>query len=468
MRSIILGLRRSSRKAGLNTIAGSVRNFTPRQDVTDEELKHLDQELPPRELLTELRSSDQGEDPFGQDKEKTVPGDSFGIMRNRVTFYRPVPRRPLYGRLGELMPASTFPYDCYNALTIRHLEGRFGAPSDVVLEALQKAKGDINLAVMSLEERYGPAMEFGAYGVVCLESYVPETFCMVSFNLPSAKALQDDDTLDVIHELTLSAAEMPLDVPRERLIDKFLNEWTIEDGTSCRTLMEEYNLTVSRIVLLPHGDYSVQGFHILNPVKETAPNIGTAAAACCLDLRTGIHNRFRFHVERIADSVSEHILHELCHYNQGVHILRQPFWFRPEYSVEEYIRFKESLLQPSASTFEMRYGFLFAQMYNLPTHCNIVEMEKLKIAQHKYEKHYEDFTAPGRWITSDGANLQTVAAAGGGSNVAGGAMHYHSNESNSINSAMETRAGPLRKMLAESMQKHGDRVFERFYRNNYF
>eukprot|EP00796_Vickermania_ingenoplastis_P006166 gene6166-4444_t len=391
----------------------AARCATSRADVSEEEMRHLDQELPPRELLSELRS-----DPDAVEEEIKVPGDSFGIMRNRVAFYRPIPRSPpRVGPLAALMPSSTHPYQCYNEKTIRHLRSRFGVPPHVALEALRLADGDINRAVQTLELSHGTPMQFGAYGVVCLESYAPETFCLVSFNLESLDAVQDDHTLDVIHELTLSAAELPLDIPRDQLMDKFCRDWTTEDGTPCGQLLEEYNLSLSKIVLLPHGEYSAHGFHVLNPVKDSVPNIGTAVAACCLDLRTGIHNRFRFHVERIADSFSEHLLQEMLHYDQDVHVLRQPFWFRPEYSVEEYIRFKESLLQPSASIFEMRYGFLFSQMHNLPSYCNVVEMEKLKIAQHKHEKHYEDFTAPGRWVTSDGANLQTVAAGGGGSNL---------------------------------------------------
>lgn len=427
-------------------------------DVSAEEMEALNQEPPPRDFLTDKTA----------EKETVVPGDSFGIMRSRVTFYRPIPRQVELGRLGELFPEGTHPQQSYAAVVMRHLSARFNAPLEEVAAALQATDGNMNHAVSLLERKRGPCTQFGQVGVVCLESYVPETFCLASFNLPSLEAAQDPDVLETIHELTLSASELPLDIPPWRLIDTFMNDWTVEDNTPCRELMKEKNIEISRILLLPHGDYSVQGFYVLNPVDESFPNIGTAAAACCLDLRTGIHNRFRFHVERIADSVSEHVIHEMLHYNQGVHVLRQPYWFRPEYSVEEYIRFKESLLQPSASTFEMRYGFLFSQMHNLPSYCNVVEMEKLKVAQHKYEKHYEDFTAPGRWVTSDGANLQTVAGASGGPNVPGGAMHYHANDYNTINTAMETRTAPLRKLLASSMQKHGDRVFDRFYRNNYF
>ncbi|KAG5492366.1 hypothetical protein GH5_01285 [Leishmania sp. Ghana 2012 LV757] len=434
-------------------------------EISEAERRHLDQELPPCELLREMRSTDT---PPGEEEEDEikVPGDSFGIMRNRVAFYKPLQRQALSGRIGELMPVGTHPLACFNPGTVRYMCSRYGVSVDDVVSALRDASGDVNLATELLEQRLDIEVGFGSYGLVCLESYAPETFCLVSYNLPTFSSTQSDEVLDAIHELTLSAAELPLDTPRDRLVDRFVNHWTTEDDVSCGDVLRAYDITVQNILLLPFGDYGVQGFHVLMPVKKETPNIGVAAAACCMDLRTGIHNRFRFHVERVADSVSEHVLQEMLHYNQGVHLLRQPYWFRPEYSVEEFIRFKESLLQPSASTFEMRYAFLFAPQYALPHYRNIIEMEKLKIAQHKYEKHYEDFTAPGKWLTSDNAQLQTVAAGGGGSSVPGGAMHYHTNDSASIRTAMETRTGPLRRTLAQSMQAHGDRVFSRFYRNN--
>lgn len=438
----------------------------PRSGVSEEEMAHLDQEIPPRDLLTELRTTDAS--PNDDEGEVTIPGDSFGIMRNRVAFYKPIPRSEMHGRAGELMPPGIHPYLCVNQKTINLLCGRYGVSVDDAVHAMRESQGDINVATKILEDFKGEGeFGFGSYGVVCMESYAPETFCLVSYNLRNFAATTDDDVLDVIHELTLSAAELPLDVPRAKLVDKFVNHWSIEDETPVRDILEEFDITVKEIVLLPFGDYGVQGFHILHPVKPDSPNIGTAASACCMDLRTGIHNRFRFHVERIADSVSEHVLRETVHYSQGVHVLRQPYWFRPEYSVEEFIRFKESLLQPSASTYEMRYAAVFAPQYGIEGYRNIVEAEKLKIAQHKYEKHYEDFTAPGNWITSDGAQLQTVAAGSGGANAPGGALHSETNEAGAVANAMETRTGPLRRTLEKSIQAHGDRVFARFYRNNY-
>ncbi|KAG5492899.1 hypothetical protein JKF63_01479 [Porcisia hertigi] len=460
-----IGVRSWVRCTGMARITTRRTFASAPDDLTQAERRHLDQTLPPRELLREIRSRDV---PPGEEDEDTirVPGDSFGIMQNRVAFYKPLERQTLSGRLGELMPVGMHPLACFNADTLRRISSRYGVSVDDVLASLRDASGDVNLATELLEQRFDIEVGFGSYGLVCLESYAPEAFCLVSYNLPTFAATKADDVLDAIHELTLSAAELPLDTPRDRIVDKFVNNWTTEDDVPCGDVLRAYDITVQNILLLPFGDYGVQGFHVLMPVKDETPNIGLAAAACCMDLRTGIHNRFRFHVERIADSVSEHVLQEMLHYNQGVHLLRQPYWFRPEYSVEEFIRFKESLLQPSASTFEMRYAFLFAPQYGLPHYRNLVEMEKLKIAQHKYEKHYEDFTAPGRWLTSDNAQLQTVAAGGGGSNVPGGAMHNHTNDPASIRTAMETRTGPLRRTLAQSMQAHGDRIFSRFYRNN--
>lgn len=434
--------------------------------LSEEEIEYLDQELPPRELLNELHSPNAAPGDETEEDIK-VPGDSFGILRNRVVFYRPVDREKKSGKLGELLGTDTHPLLCVNPETVRLLCGRYGVSVEDAVTAMQMTEGDINAATYALQRRYKLDLSFGSYGLVCLESYAPETFCLVSYNLPSYESTQNDDVLDAIHELTLSAAELPMDTPRRELIDKLVHHWTIDDGTPCGEVLKAMDITVKEVVLLPFGDYSVQGFHIHQPVKEDVPNIGTAAAACCLDLRTGIHNRFRFHVERIADCVSEHVLQEMIHYHQRVHLLRQPYWFKPEYSVEEFIRFKESLLQPSAATFEMRYAACFAPQYGLSAFRNLVEMEKLRIAQHKYEKHYEDFTGPSKWLTSDNAQLQTVVAATGGPVSGGAAMHLETNNPQTAHTAMETRVAPLRDTLAQSMQAHGDRVFSRFYRNNY-
>ncbi|ORC91971.1 uncharacterized protein TM35_000041850 [Trypanosoma theileri] len=448
----------------LSCCCHSRRYFSQQNELTEHERRHLEQELPPRELLTEIQSNAKSPT---DDTEMgvNIPGDSFGIMRNRVPFYKPIPREVYGGELGELFPEGCHPMQCVNPAVLRRLCGRLGVSLKEATAAMQKAENDINMAVDILSRRKGIKAPFGSFGLVGFESYASETFCLVSFSLPSFEATRDDDVLDAIHELTLSAAEMPLDTPAGDLVNKFVNHWTIEDGTRCKKVLESYDIGVQRIIMLPHGDYSVQGFHILHPVKDDTPNIGTGAAACCMDLRTGIHNRFRFHVERVADSVSEHVIRELIHYGQPIHLLRQSYWFRPEYSVEEYIRFKESLLQPSASVFEMRYAVLAAGPYGLEGYRNLVEVEKLKVAQHKYEKHYEDFTSPGKWLTSDNAQLQTVSAGSG--NAPGAIMNLQTDAPDTSKTAMETRVGPLRRLLENSIQAHGDRVFDRFYRNNY-
>ncbi|KAG8347228.1 hypothetical protein TRVL_01948 [Trypanosoma vivax] len=460
----VMGIRRVGTRTCLPCTHTCCRFNATRDVLTSEECRHLEQELPPRELLVSMRTSDRAPGDESEN-EVTVPGDSFGIMRNRVAFYKPVPRDLHRCQFAELFPEGCHPLQAINPAILRKLCQEYRATPLEVANALREAQHDINVAVDVISRQKGICAPSYSFGLVALESYAPETFCLVDFGLPSLEATRNDDVLDAIHELTLSAAEMPLDTPSRELVDKFLNTWTTEDGRMCDEVLREHDMVVKDIIMLPYGDYSVQGFHVLNPVKEDTPNIGTGVAACCLDLRTGIHNRFRFHVERIADSISEHVVRELVHFGQDVHLLRQAYWFRPEYSVEEYIRFKESLLQPSASVFEMRYAVLTAGPYGLAGYRNLIEMEKLKIFQHKYEKHYEDFTSPGKWLTSDNAQLQTVAAGGGIS--PGAAMHMHTNNSHTERTAMETRTGPLRRELETSIQSHGDRVFARFYRNNY-
>nr|CCC92955.1 conserved hypothetical protein [Trypanosoma congolense IL3000] len=448
----------------LVTVVRCDRRFVgARSTLSSEEQRYLDQEPPPRDLLVSLRTKDRSPTDDSE-ADVTVPGDSFGIMRNRVVFYKPVPRQLYTGELGDLFPEGCHPLRCVNPVTLRHLGDTLGVSFREATEAMQEAEMDINIAVDALCKHKSVTPPPGSFGLVGFESYASETFCLVDFSLPNFEATRDDEVLDAIHELTLSAAEMPLDTPTKDLTEKFINEWTVEDGRRCKDVLNEYNLGVRRIILLPHGDYSVEGFYVLHPVKEDTPNVGTGAAACCLDLRTGIHNRFRFHVERIADSLSEHVMQELVHYGQDVHFLRQAYWFRPEYSVEEYIRFKESLLQPSASIFELRYAVLAVGSHGLEGYRNLVEMEKLKIAQHKYEKHYEDFISPGKWLTSDNSQLQTVVSGSG--NAPGTALHMHTNGPNTAQTAMETRTGPLRRTLESSVQAHGDYVYSRFYRNN--
>ena len=92
-----------------------------------------------------MRTTDKA--PGEDDEDRiNVPGDSFGIMQNRVAFYKPIPRQVLSGRLGELMPADTHPYEAYNYDTVRLLCSRYGVTVDNAVRALREARGDINLA----------------------------------------------------------------------------------------------------------------------------------------------------------------------------------------------------------------------------------------------------------------------------------------------------------------------------------
>jgi hypothetical protein len=445
------------------------RTFAESREVlTSAEENVIRQEMPPRELLQQVRTRDAA--PSNVDSEDTlVPGDTFGIMRNRCVFYRPVPREVHGANIwGELFPPGSDPMQCFSPRIVRQFTGRFGLSEREAVKHLRDAEGDINEALRVIEiSKKGSVQMHGYYGLVALEVYSPEVFCFVSFHCPTFEATRDDDVLDAIHEIALSVAELPVDTPPRQLVDR-ANDWETEDGQRIGDLLKAFDMSIAQIVLLPFGDYSTQGFHVLQPVKPETPNIGIGGAACCMDLRTGIHKRFRFHIEKCADSVSEHIVQEALHFGQiDTHMFRQAYWFRPEYSVEEFVRFKESLLQPSASIFEMRTGTLLHPFTAAPGYRNIIEVEKLKVLQHKHEKHYEDYTTPGQMITADRSQLQTVVAGGGGSSVSGGAAFREGNSPGVANNSLETQAGPMRKALTQSLQSHGDRAFERFYRNNF-
>ena len=438
-----------------------------RDQCTAEEYAHLSQPLPdPSELLAVTERNRDTMPKNVENDDMKVPGDSFGIMRNRCVFYRPIPRNIHNGEFGHLFPEGIDPRCCLNPIVLKRLSGSFGVSADTIVNTCVECHGDINLTVRQLTKQSGKPTPFGSYGLVALESYVPEAFCLASFHFPSFEATRDPDVLEAVHELVLSAAELPLDTPRSSIKDKFLS-WTTDDGTRCEELMRKFDITLHDVVLLPHGEYSAVGFFVANPHNEDFPNIGVGAAACSLDLRTGIHNRFRFHVERIADSVAEHVALEQLHVGQEVHVLRQPYWFHPDYSVEEFIRFKEGLLQPSASVFEMRYATMLAPVCGTDSYRNLVELEKLKVAQHKYEKHYEDLTTPGKWLTTDGSQLQTVSAGTGGSGIAGSTMHRANNNPGSTEKTYETQTRSVRDVFQNSMQSHGDRIFSRFYRSNH-
>src|SRR3989338_7605105 len=122
-----------------------------------------------------------------------------------------------------------------------------------------------------------------------------------------------------------------------------------------------------------------------------------------MDLRSGIHKRFRFHAERNADSIAELLVREQMHFDQWyVNFLRQSFWFNPEYSVEDFIRYKESLLMPSATIFEVRTAVILHNCGGRRGYRNIAEIEKVKIAQHKLEKGGKEQQMSGNLIDANG------------------------------------------------------------------
>lgn len=441
------------------------RHAVSLQQASKDEFEFLQKELPPRELVRQVRTNDKG--PKGVDGEEAMAaGDAFGIMNNRTVFQKPV-ARPSYGAdLAEFFPEGLHPTEYIRPEIVKRLCGQYGLTPEYAIGIFREVQGDMNVLVQTLLERKKIAtVPFGSFSLVAMESYVPENFCFVNFTLPSFEATRNEEVLEAIHELVLSAAELPIDLPPAQLLSKFM-DWTVETEERCDEVMASYDISATAVQLLAHGEYSAQGFAVLNPLEELGfPNIGCGAAACCLDLRTGIHKRFRFHVERLADSISEHVLREQVHFGQEDHLLRQKLWFNPEYSVEEQIRFKENLLQPSASVYEMRYGVMLSSSFGLKPFRNIVELEKLKIAQHKNDKNHEDPTTTGSRFTADGASLQTTAAAVGGN--AGSTMHRGMSYNVDKDTGLRTNSAPVTDRMAESMQRHGDYALRRFYRNNF-
>ena len=411
------------------------------------EQEFLDQELPDPDF--------EGAEP----SNVAVEGDAFGITASRQTFLRPSNRY-----LAMPPPFRDMFHDCHpqlvmNPAILRNWSSRFGLPYEEIVGRFAEAGRNPNLFLRDLAEDKGPAIIGpNAYGVVAVEKYDPETFCLLSLSCPSYECTQNEEVLEAIHEVVLSAAEIPVDCPRNAVVDKLMGgEWAVEGGDQCRDVLRAHGIGVVDCVLLPYGDYSAQGFAVADPVHEDFPNIGTSAAATCLDLRTGIHNRFRFHVERIADSVADHVISEAIHFGQPEHILRQSYWFKPSYSVEEFIRFKERLLQPSANIFEMRYTVATHHAFNLRPYRNVVEMEKLQIQQHKFEKNYEEYAGGDTTPTSSG--YQASSAMMG---MSSGAAFSRRDES------LEERTSMWRNTMKDGLHKRNDRLFGHFYSNRFF
>ena len=447
-------------------LGGQRHRASLRDKLNDREAQVVSSELPARKLL--YPDPNTNAHPKSSEKEDTgIPGDSFGLFKNRTVFYRPVRRLPPTESVWDdhFNPDKVEPCCCFNVAIARQLCYRFSLSPSVVAALLQEADGDINVALHKIETNYlAHPLPFGSYGVVALENYTPETFCLASYSLPTFESTRDDEVLDTLHEVTLSAAELPVDIPQSKLIDA-LDNWETEGGGTCGDALRSVGAAAVKVVLLPHGEYSAQGFHVAHPAKADTPNIGVGAAAVCLDLRSGIHNRFRFHVERWADSVSEHLVREVLHFGQDVHLFRQPFWFNPEYSVEEYIRFKESLLAPSAAVFEMRTAVAVHPIALIPPRRNLIEVENLLISQYKYEKNHEDFVSFSKTTTADGSNVQTAAAANS-SLSAGTTVQYGTNAPEVNKFSLETKVGAQRRIMQRDLQSHGDRKFARFYRDN--
>lgn len=422
----------------------SLRLVHPRPaDKFPTEEAYLDQDLPDPDL--------QGSEP-----NVPIPGDSFGITATRQTFLRPSNRYAKMPNPFKELFRGRHPQECVNPSVLRNLSARFALSYQEAAERMVEANMDPNLFLKDLESDQRSFISPNSYGLVAVEKYDPETFCLLSVSCPTFESTRDPAVLEALHEVVLSAAEIPVDVPRHGVVDKLLGEWTTESGDLCADVLKQYGLGVVDCILLPYGDYSAQGFG-LNHASEDFPNIGTAASASCLDLRTGIHNRFRFHVERIADSVCDHAIHEAMHFGQQEHLLRQSYWFKPSYSVEEFIRFKERLLQPSANIFELRYALLMHPLFNLKGYRNVVEMEKLAIQQHRFEKNYEEFAGADKVVTTEG-NLQIMSSLDG--QPQGSTFSRHE--------SLQTKVGVWHTVMKDGLQKREDRLFGHFYTNHYF
>lgn len=404
--------------------------------------------------------------PEEMEEERHVAGDSFGTSAKRVPFLRPKERGVHADPLFAELFTGRHPNECFNPNVVRALKGKLGLPEVEVVRRLIDAGGNTNLFLHDYETDTGKKLPPKSYGLVALEAYDPECFCMLSVSCDTYEQTQDDDVLDAIHEVVLSAAELPLDMSRNAAVDK-LREWTTEDDSPCVEVLEGVGLGLVDCILLPYGEYSAQGFFVLDPVKEDSPNIGTAVGTCALDLRSGIHNMFRFHVERVADSVAEHVVREQLHFGQLEHILTQPYWFKPSYSVEEMLRFKERLLEPSANLFELRYAVLHHHFLNLPGYRNLVELEKLKHAQLAHDKHFEDFLDSGDSISRNAGTLHSEAGAAGA--TSGGSAYREGTTPGTDGEAYAAQADTFRMMMTRNrgLLAQNDRFFSHLYKNNF-
>lgn len=408
--------------------------------------------------------------PINVDSNDTAPGDTFGIYETRMPFLRPV--RPshveLFGdseEMRRLIPPDSPPEDCVASAIIRSLSGALGVSHFECGQAIRECGFDINRAMRRLEEHNGAHVAPGSYGIVALEKYDPETFCVVNYSLPAYESLEDEALLETLYEVTLSAAELPKDVPMNRLVDKLLGGWTTEDGDHIGESLREKGVGVTSVLLLPQGEYSVHGYSIVAPISEHFPNFGSAVACTCIDLRTGIHSRFRRQAERIADTVSDHVVQEALHYGtqDAIHLLRQPLWFGPDHSVEDFLRFKESLLQPSFLIHELRHALSLHHMCGSKPFRNISEMEKLKTMQFKLDKHFKEGAQSTKLFDSESG---TPVVLGSGSGMKAGASYYNQQANLKGDSFGDQVTAERAALTSAQVITADERIWQTFYRPN--
>jgi hypothetical protein len=381
------------------------------------------------------------------DKIGDVPGDDYGAYETRTIFTKPVPRNiNLDGTAKDMFDPTTPPEQCVSPGLIACLSKRIGITEAQAATAMIDAEHNLNDALRSIEKRGLAKLPSHAYGLVAVEYYEPEVYCIANFAVPHYEHLTDPDVLEAIHELTLCAAEMPIDSSSEELKRRFNTDWATDSGDKCADLMKRIpgELQLHSVSLLALGEFSANGHYVLNPPNASDfPNIGVAAAACCLDLTTGMNARFRFEVERIADSICEHVAREHVYFGQQVHLLKQPYLWAPDFSVEDFLRYKESLMQPAAIMHQLRYtmshhhlddqaGFArefgplrkekrFSARPN--PYRNLVELEELKTKQHELGKHYKENATPANAFTRSGHLVLMSSAGGENSGFAGNAKY---------------------------------------------
>lgn len=397
--------------------------------------------------------------PEGTDRDGNVPGDSYGLYETRQIFTQPVPRHlSRSGVAAELFNDDTPPNKCVSAALMARFAKHCGITEKQAAHVIIATDFNLNDALALLEAK-GIAIPPNSYSLTAVEMYEPECFSIVTFSLPSIDMVEDPDVHDAMHELVLSAAEMPPDSTREELTHRFNTEWTTESDENCGEVMARFGAKATGVLMLPLGDYSTNGMHVMHPVSEAAPNIGTSVCAVSIELKTGVHSRFRFHAERIADTVAEHVAHEATHYGQPVHILKQPFWWNPNYSVEDFVRYKEALLQPSALMHEMRYAYAPHGCAGVEPYRNMVELEALKSMQFKLGKHYKENATPGNVFTQSGNTVINASMGNEGSGYGKPEEMEHFSDIARMERVALSEAGVITK---------SERIWRKFYTNNFF